>query len=45
MVTDTDELIRQVLALLAEDCVPDEAAANRLHLRIFGKEVENDEQE
>ena len=41
----TDELIRRLLFILAEDCVPDGETAKRLRARIFGhKEDSSDEQ-
>ena len=41
----TDELIRRLLFILAEDCVPDGETAERLRARIFGhKEDSCDEQ-
>lgn len=45
MMTDTDELIRRMLFILAEDCAPDEEAAARLRRRIFGKEGEEDDEQ
>lgn len=42
MMNDTDDLIRRMLIILAEDCAPDKETSQRLYKRIFVKEGEQD---